>query len=68
MAQLGSAWLSLAQLGSALLCFCFTLFLSGILSLNLASFNPKPFGYVQKCCNIISSISKKCWIFIVSKS
>ena len=39
LAQLGSAWLSLAQLGSAWL-------LSGILSPNLASFSPKPFGHV----------------------
>ena len=46
LAQLGSAWHSLAQLGSALLCFCFTLFFSGILSPNLASFSPKPFGHV----------------------
>ena len=36
-----SARLSLAQL-----CFCFALFLSGILSPNLASFCPKPFGHV----------------------
>jgi len=46
MAQLGSAGLSLAHLGSALLCFCFTLLLSGILSPNLAHFSPKPFGHV----------------------
>ena len=37
--QVGSAWLSLAQLGSAWL-------LSGVLSPNLASFSPKPFGHV----------------------
>ena len=47
LAQLGSAWLNLAQLGSAFLCFCFTLFLSGIVSPNLASFSPKPFGHVR---------------------
>ena len=46
-----TVWLSLAQLvlawlSFALLCFCFTLFLSGILSPNLASFSPKPFGHV----------------------
>ena len=47
LAQLGSAWLNLAQLGSAFLCFCFTLFLSGIVRPNLASFSPKPFGHVR---------------------
>ena len=41
LAQHGSAWHSLAQLG-----FCFTWFLSGIFSPNLASFSPKPFGHV----------------------
>ena len=46
LAQLGSAWLTLAQLGSALFCFCFTLYLSGVLSPNLASFSPKPIGHV----------------------
>ena len=45
-AQLGSAWLSLAQLGLAQLGFCFTIFLYGIFSPNLASFSPKPFGHV----------------------
>ena len=28
------------------LCLCFTLFLNGVFSLNLASFSPKPFGHV----------------------
>ena len=37
----------MAQVGLALLCFCFTLLLSGILSPNLASFSPKPFGHVS---------------------
>ena len=43
LALLGPAWLSLAQL-----CFAFVLlyFLSGVLSPNLASFSPKPFGHV----------------------
>ena len=34
------------QLGSASICFCFTLCLSGILSPKLASFSPKPIGHV----------------------
>ena len=63
LAQLGSAWLSLAQLGSAWL-------LSGILSPNLASFSPKPFGHVlfsaesfltHEYCNLTRVWSRLDW-------